>query len=144
MQIAGNELGLEPVQPAQVVDGVLECAARFDGIEVSDVLAKVDVAAGRYRHRVLHVGPHREHARQRSRDTNRQRRIAARPAQHHLAAARDAHDRIVAGSRDGTRVRDEHVRDPPEPRVRIVFSGHDGIAAEVAAGRDHRVRELAH
>src|SRR5437899_4726657 len=102
MQIADDRLGLETVEPAEVVDGALEGVTRFERFQVADVLADENVLPDSDGNRVLQMAAHCEHRLHISRHANSQRRVAASAAQDSTTAAREPYDRIVAGAHDRT------------------------------------------
>jgi len=109
MEVAGDQLGLEAVKPAEIVDGALEGAARLERVQVADVLADDDLTAARDGDGVLEMAAHGEHGGQFPAHADRQRRVAARPPHDALAAARDAHDGVVGRTRDRAVVSEKDV-----------------------------------
>jgi hypothetical protein len=143
MQVARDRFGFEAIQAAQIADSAFERLAGFDGIQVADVLAEEDLRSYGYGDCILQVCADRQNRPKNAVYPHRQRSVAARPPQHHLVPARDAHDRIVAGALDGTVVQQKGIRDAAEALLRLFVAGGDRLVTAVSAGRHQRKSALA-
>ena len=75
---------------------------------------------------VLQVAAHGQRRRHLPPDVHRQRRIAAGPAHHQLAAQHHPGDRVVHVPDDRPIVHEEQVGDAAQPRDDLGFVGHIG------------------
>ena len=107
------------------------------------MLAEIDVASDGDGNRVLEMRADGEHGRQLARDAHGERRIASSTAEHALAAAGDAHHRVIDGPGDGAVVSDEEVGHIAEAVKGFAVVDANGVAAQVAAGGDDGMREGA-
>ncbi len=108
------------------------------------MLAEKNVVTDGDGDRVLEVTSDGEHRRQAVRHANAQRRVTAGPAQDSGAAARQPHNRIVAGADDGAIVHQEMIGNVFQARRGFFVGNGDGLVAAVAAGGDQRKAALLH
>src|SRR5208283_1608465 len=144
MEIAGNGLGLETVEAAEIGNGALEGAASLERIEVADVLAEKNVLADGNGDGVLQMAADGEHGRQAVAHANAERGVATGAAENSGASAGKTNDGIVAGAHDRPVVHQKTVGDVFEASGRFVIRNRDGFVAAVAAGRDQRKSALLH
>ena len=139
MQVVGDDLRRDAVEPAQVIDGLEERLVRREVLEVADVMAHHHVGAERHGDRGLELGADRQDRPSRAADERqrlgrhapRARRTWVRPS------PRGAHDRVVAPDVDRPVVAEHAVDEAGEADARIVVRVGDGLVAEVAA-RHHQ------
>src|SRR5579872_7134567 len=144
MKIAGDDLGLETVEAAEIVDRFLEGTSGLYGFEVADVLAEKDVLADADRDCVFEMATDREHRREFARHPNSKRCVSTGTAENSGAASREAHDGIVTGAHDGAIVHQKMVGDVFEAHCCFVIRDGDGLVAAIAAGGDQRESALLH
>ena len=117
--------------------------SRRQRFEVAEVLADHHAAGAGQRYRRLEVRAEGKNVRRDIGDRDRAGRIAARPAQHQLAAANHPHDGIVERPDDRPVVDEKEIGDVAEPRHRLALLRDDRLVAEIAARRDDGKAEFA-
>ena len=135
MQVVGDDLGRDVVEPAQVIDGLQERLVRREVLEVTDVMAHHRVGPERHGDRRLELGSHGQDRPGRTPDERH------RLGRHPPRAAEDlgpsittgAHDGVVAPDVDRPIVTQHAVNEAGEAVARVVVRVGDGLVAEVAA-----------
>ena len=134
MEIGGDHLRFNPEEVNEVVDGVLEGVERLEVLHVPDVLAHESVAAGGEAEGRLQLTTGGEDGRNLERQRNRERCVAAGPADRILHAVEDAHHRVVTRDADLAVVEHEGVGKPIETIESICVVGDDGFFGQIAGG----------
>ena len=116
---------------------VLERHERLDAAHVADVLTHPRVAARSEAERVLELAADGESRRDRDGQRDRQRRVAARPADRQLLTVDDPHNGVVARHVDRAIVREPRVGDAAQSGARVGILERDRFVGEVAA-RQHQ------
>src|SRR5258708_24743056 len=80
------------------------------------------------------MGADAERTRQRRRQTDRQRRVAAGASKHHLAAADNPGDRIVDMPNNGADVDEEKISNTLQPFQRFPFVNADRLGSPISPG----------
>src|SRR5258708_32515328 len=88
------------------------------------------------------MGADAERTRQRRRQTDRQRRVAAGASKHHLAAANNPCDRIVDMPNNGAVVDEEKISNTLQPFQRFPFVNADRLVSQISAGGNNWELEL--
>ena len=142
VEVVHDDLGLQGQQPREVGQAVRERPVRGQVLEVTVVGRDVRPAAAGQRERVLELCPHREERDGRGHGQRHGfRGIAARPANDGLPAGDDAGDGVVVPRPDLAIVGEEAVREPGQPRQRVVVVGGQGLVGEIARGQHHGASE---
>ena len=140
MKVADNQLRLESVKLAEIVDRPLERVARLRRIEIADVLTQPDLAAESYGHRTLQMATDRQHRLQVVGHSYRKWRIASGAA-HDVRTIRHTNDRIVARASDGPVVQNEDIGDLLQAGKGVVVVDDNRLAGEVPA-RGHQWKRI--
>ena len=140
MEVVGDDLGHDPVQPGKVVDRLEERPVRRQVLEVADVMAGDDVAALGDGDGALQLRTDGEHGGRRGVEGQRQRlrRVAARPTQQLDPAAGGTGDRVVAADVDRAVVGQQAGDHRAEAVDGVGVVVGDRFVAEVAARHHQR------
>ena len=95
MQVVGDDLGRDVVEPAQVIDGLQERLVRREVLEVADVMAHHRVGPERHGDRRLELGAHGQDRPGRTPDERH------RLGRHAPGAAEDLGPSVPTGAHDG-------------------------------------------
>ena len=132
VEIGGDRLRFNPEQVSEVAHGVVESGERLEVLHVPDVLAHESVPAGGEAERRLQFATGCEDGRNLEGKRNRERCIAAGPADRVFGAVEDPHHRVVTRDADIAIVEHEGVGNPVESIESLCVVGDDGFLGQIA------------
>ena len=138
VHVAGDHARLRFIQPRQIRYGPAKGRESFARFQVANVLADEDFFPDAQATLFFRWAPTAKMHGSDFLTVNRQRRIASRSAQHHLAAADHTRHRIIHVADDRSVMNEEIIGNCFQPLQRLTLIDADGFIAQIAAGGDDR------